>query len=92
MVRFQSDRIASDGEHIVFPLKDDAVIEETRQSERFSFTADERVVSEILNPFDGETRLSKSVMDMSATRAVAADHLRVEALPGRTRRCRRSAS
>jgi hypothetical protein len=67
MVRFQSDTIGSDGEHIVFPLKEDAVIEETRQAERFSFAADERVITEILNPFDGETRLSKSVMDMSAT-------------------------
>ena len=67
MVRFQTDRVLSDGEHIVFPLKDDSVIEETRQAERYSFAADERVVTEILNPFDGETRLSKSVMDMSAT-------------------------
>lgn len=67
MVRFQTDRIVSDGEHIVFPLKGDSVIEETRQAERYSFAADERVVTEILNPFDGETRLSKAVMDMSAT-------------------------
>lgn len=67
MVRFQADRIGSDGEHLVFPLKEDTVIEETRQAERYSFAADERVVSEILNPFDGETRLSKTVMDMSAT-------------------------
>ncbi len=67
MVRFQSDGISSDGEHLIFPLKANSIIEETRQAERFSFTADERVVSEILNPFDGETRLSKSVMDMSAT-------------------------
>lgn len=67
MVRFQSDKVWSDGEHIVFPLKEDSVIEETRQAERYSFTADERVVSEILNPFDNDTRLTKSVMDMSAT-------------------------
>lgn len=67
MVRFQSDHIGSDGEHMVFPLKETTVIEETRQAERFAFSADERVVSEILNPFDGETRLTKSVMDMSAT-------------------------
>jgi hypothetical protein len=67
MVRFKTDRIGSDGEHIIFPLKGDSVIEETRQAERYSFAADERVVTEILNPFDGETRLSKSVMDMSAT-------------------------
>lgn len=67
MVRFTTDKVRSDGEHIVYHLKEDSVIEETRQAERFAFTADERVVAEILNPFDGETRLSKSVMDMSAT-------------------------
>lgn len=67
MVRFVSGGISSDGEHVIFPLKENSIIEETRQAERFSFTADERVISEILNPFDGETRLSKSVMDMSAT-------------------------
>lgn len=67
MVRYGSDGISSDGEHIVFPLKAGSVIEETRQAERFTFAADERVVAEILNPFDGETKLSKSVMDMSAT-------------------------
>jgi hypothetical protein len=67
MVRFQASSIGSDGQHILFPLKEDSVIEETRQSERFAFTADERVICEILNPFDGETKLSKNVMDMSAT-------------------------
>jgi len=67
MVRYQSDHISSDGEHMIFPLKADAVIEETRQAERISFAADERVIAEILNPFDGETRLSKAVMDMSST-------------------------
>ena len=67
MVRFQADHILSDGEHIIFPLRKDSVIEETRQSERFYFNADERVIVEILNPFDNETKISKSVMDMSAT-------------------------
>lgn len=67
MVRYQTDEIRSDGEHIIFPLKENSLIEETRQAERFSFTAEERVITEILNPFDNETRLSKSVMDMSAT-------------------------
>jgi hypothetical protein len=67
MVRYQTDAIFSDGESIIFPLKENSVIEETRQAERFSFSADERVITEILNPFDNETRLSKPVMDMSAT-------------------------
>ena len=67
MVRFNADHIGSDGEHVLFPLKKDSVIEETRQAERFAFDADERVVAEVLNPFDGETTLAKSVMDMSAT-------------------------
>jgi hypothetical protein len=67
MVRFQSERIETDGEHLIFPLGENSLIEETRQSERFSFAAEERVIVEILNPYDGETRLSKAVMDMSAT-------------------------
>ena len=67
MIRFQADRIDTDGQLIVFPLKAMSVIEETRQSERFPFTAEERVVCELLNPFDGETRIFKNVMDMSAT-------------------------
>jgi hypothetical protein len=67
MVRFQSENVSSDGENIIFPLKDDSLIEETRQAERFSFTSEERVVVEILNPFDGETKITKTVMDMSAT-------------------------
>jgi len=66
MVRFQADRIDSDGQHIVFPLKAMSVIEETRQSERFPFSAEERVICELLNPFDNETRIFKNVMDMSA--------------------------
>ncbi len=67
MVRFQSDRLGTDGEHVIFPLGENSMIEETRQAERFSFAAEERVIVEILNPYDGETRLSKAVMDMSAT-------------------------
>jgi len=67
MVRFQSQQISTDGQHILFPLKKDSVIEETRGSERFAFSSEEHVICEVLNPFDGETRLSKSVMDMSAT-------------------------
>lgn len=67
MVRFQADHIETDGEHIIFPLGENSLIEETRQAERFSFAAEERVIVEILNPYDGETRLSKAVMDMSAT-------------------------
>jgi hypothetical protein len=67
MVRFQSDDIKSDGEHLIFPLRENSVVQETRQSERFPFTAEERVVCEILNPFDRETRIHRSVMDMSAT-------------------------
>lgn len=67
MIRFMTDEIRSNGQHFVFPLKENAMIEETRQSERFSFSTDECVVCEILNPFDMETRVTKTVMDMSAT-------------------------
>ncbi len=67
MIRFQSDGIATDGEHFIFPLGENALIEETRQAERFQFSEGEKVLAEILNPFDGETRVVKTVMDMSAT-------------------------
>ena len=67
MARFAADRIESDGVNIVFHIKSLKLIEETRASERFSFTAEERVVCEFLNPFDQETWISKSVMDMSST-------------------------
>ena len=67
MTRFSSDTVYTDGANFVFVIKENSMIEETRQSERFSFTADECVICEILNPYDGETRLSKTVMDMSAT-------------------------
>lgn len=67
MIRFTTDHISSDGQNILFTLKENAMIEETRQAERFSFSAEECVVCDILNPFDMETRISKTVMDMSAT-------------------------
>ena len=66
MVRFRCAKLETDGLRLRFPLEDDAIIEETRQSERFSFTAEERVVCEVFNPFDQETRLTKTVMDLSA--------------------------
>lgn len=66
MVRFKAMSLAVDGLSLLFPIGDESVIGETRQSERLAFTSEERVVVEILNPFDGETRVSKSVMDISA--------------------------
>ncbi len=66
MIRFQAARMASDGVNIIFPLADNSLIEETRQSERFPFTLEEKVICELLNPYDGETRISKPVLDMSA--------------------------
>lgn len=66
MVRFKSQALEVDGVNLIFPIGDESVIGETRQSERLAFTSEERVVVEILNPFDGKTRVTKSVMDISA--------------------------
>ena len=66
MHRFFSDQILTDGVNIVFPLESLSVIEETRQAQRFPFDPGEKVVLEVTNPFDGETVLSKTVMDMSS--------------------------
>jgi len=51
---------------MVFEIHENSLTEETRQSERFMFTPDEKVIAEILNPFDGKTILRRTVMDMSA--------------------------
>lgn len=67
MVRFSSPVIDTDGQHILFPLKELNVIEETRGSARYPFSAEERVIAELMNPFDEQTLLTKKVLDMSAT-------------------------
>lgn len=67
MMRFQTNSILSGGDLLIFPLLANSVIEETRQAERFSFSSNEKVTAEIINPYDSETKLVKNVMDMSAT-------------------------
>jgi hypothetical protein len=52
---------------MAFEIQDNSITEETRQAERFLFTPDEKVIAEILNPFDHTTKLRRHVMDMSAT-------------------------
>ncbi len=67
MVRFAADQISTDGVNILFPLTSLTAIEETRQSQRFPFEPEEHVICEFTNPFDGVTKLTKGVMDMSAS-------------------------
>lgn len=67
MLRLQADHVVPSGQFIRFPIMENSVIEETRQAERFMFSPDEKVICEILNPYDQKTRISKLVMDMSAT-------------------------
>jgi len=66
MVRYQASKMMTDGSNIIYPLSDSSLIKDERQAERFSFTAEEKVICEILNPHDLETRISKPVLDMSA--------------------------
>ncbi len=67
MMRFQTNSIPSGGDKLIFPLLANSVIEETRQAERYSFSSSEKVVAEMINPFDKVTKLVKHIMDMSAT-------------------------
>ncbi|MFW7377585.1 MAG: hypothetical protein ACOH5I_02100 [Oligoflexus sp.] len=67
MIRFVSEEINSDGVNIVFPLKSLKPIEDNRSAKRFPFEADEKVVVAMLNPYDKETVLHKSVIDISST-------------------------
>ncbi len=75
MFRFESDEIKSDGKYIVFPLKYDDAIENSRTTERYSFSTEEKVVCEILNPLDRQTLLKKRVMDMSSTGLCISTHI-----------------
>jgi hypothetical protein len=67
MLRFQSTDVHPRGVSMAFEIQENSLIEETRQSERFMFTPDENVVAEIINPYDGKTKLRRQLMDMSAT-------------------------
>lgn len=67
MTRFSSDHVESDGLNIVFHIQSLDIIEETRTAPRFLFEPEERVICELLNPYDRETWLAKSVLDMSAS-------------------------
>lgn len=66
MMRYMSDKIDTDGKHILFPFNDMTAIEETRILERISFTADEKVLCQFVNPYDHKTLLRKPVIDLSA--------------------------
>ena len=65
--RFHCERIESDGEHILFPIKHASLLKDIRQEQRFSFSSDQKVVCEILNPYDMQTILRKPVIDLSAS-------------------------
>jgi hypothetical protein len=67
MLRLQSTKVGPRGTNMAFEIQENSTTEETRQAERFLFTPDEKVMAEILNPFDNITKLHRHVMDMSAT-------------------------
>ena len=67
MLRLQSTKVQPRGSYMAFEIQENSKTEETRQSERFMFTPEEKVIAEILNPFDNTTKLRRHVMDMSAT-------------------------
>ncbi len=66
MLRFQSTSVSPRGSEMAFEIQQNSLLEETRQSERLIFSKDEKVIAEILNPFDRKTVLRRNVMDMSA--------------------------
>ena len=65
--RFHCERIESDGEHILFPIKHASLLKDIRQEQRFSFSDDQKVFCEILNPYDMQTILRKPIIDLSAS-------------------------
>lgn len=75
MLRYQCDRIGTDGKHIIFPFSELTAIEETRSLERISFTAEEKVVCQITNPYDRRTLLKKPIIDLSANGVAVRTHI-----------------
>lgn len=67
MVVFETDQIISDGANIQFSNKQFKLLEETRQVERTMIQPNTHAVAQMLNPFDGETMLSKPLMDLSTS-------------------------
>jgi hypothetical protein len=66
MLRFQTTSVNPRGSFMSFEVHENSLVEETRQSERLIFSKDEKVIAEIMNPFDKKTILRRHVMDMSA--------------------------
>ncbi len=67
MVRLRADKIDSDGQNIIFPISENSLIEEGRRAERSAFTVEDKAVCDILNPFDEETWITRSLLDLSST-------------------------
>jgi len=67
LLKIAGSTLESDGKNFILTVDTVESINETRTDERFSFSTDENVRCEILNPMDEETILSKTVMDMSTS-------------------------
>lgn len=67
LLRLEADSISSNGKNIVFPLSDLVIKQDSRSAKRFFFTEDKDVFLEVLNPYDRETILKKSIIDISST-------------------------
>jgi hypothetical protein len=65
MSRFESDKIESDGENILFFFQSLREIVETRNTERIPFAPHEAVICEITNPYDRKTIITKTLIEMS---------------------------
>ena len=65
--RLQATSIQSNGKDIIFPFSDISSIENSRKSSRFTFSPQENVACEIVNPYDKKTILRKQLLDMSSS-------------------------
>lgn len=64
---FESTSISSNGVDIVFPVSIHSVSQNVREEERYAFTNDENVKLQIRNPWDKETILEKTIIDLSSS-------------------------
>lgn len=63
--KYSTEKVQSDGENIMFSIKDSQTVVETRNDSRTYFQSDDQVYCIIKNPYDKVTHIKKNLIDIS---------------------------
>ena len=61
----ESDDFKTDGEHLIFNIKNIQNVTNMRKHERFYFSQDEKAYGCFINPYDKETKIERKIIEMS---------------------------